>query len=270
MTIITISRGSYSRGKEVAEKTAERLGYECFSRDVLLEASEHFHIPEIKLVRAIHDAPTLLNRFTLNRKSYIAYIQSALTNHVKKDNVVYHGLAGHVLLKGIDHVLKVRIIADINDRVAQEVKREGGTGEEALRRLVSDDQERRKWTQSLYGVDPWDPALYDLVIHIHRFSADDAVEMICAAVGKERFKATPVSGQRMADLALACGVKAAIVDAFPDCAVACEYGNIVIYTRKDDRHTHKLEQRVKSLSSELEGINTLEVHGGVVPPDGVV
>ena len=27
MAIITISRGSYSKGKEVAEKVAERLGY---------------------------------------------------------------------------------------------------------------------------------------------------------------------------------------------------------------------------------------------------
>jgi len=48
MSIITISRGSYSRGKEVAEKLAETLRYECISRDILLEASEEFNIPEIK------------------------------------------------------------------------------------------------------------------------------------------------------------------------------------------------------------------------------
>ena len=39
MSIITVSRGSYSRGKEVAEKLAQVLGYECLSRDILLEAS---------------------------------------------------------------------------------------------------------------------------------------------------------------------------------------------------------------------------------------
>ncbi len=270
MTIVTISRGSYSRGKEVAEKTAEKLGYECISRDVLLDASEHFHIPEIKLVRAIHDAPTLLSRFTLNRKSYIAYIQSALTERVKKGNVVYHGLAGHVLLKGIEHVLKVRIIADINDRVDQEMKREKCTREEALRRLRGDDEERRKWTQTLYGVDPWDPSLYDMVIHIHKFKVDDAVEMICNAMEKGRFAATAASKQRMSDLALACEVKAAIVDQYPENGVVSEYGNVVIYTRKDDRQAHRLEQRVKSLASEIEGINSLEVHTGVLQPEGAV
>ncbi|MGO8880778.1 MAG: cytidylate kinase family protein [Desulfomonilaceae bacterium] len=52
MAIITISRGSYYRGREVAEKLAAQLGYECISREIILEASKEFNIPEIKLVRA--------------------------------------------------------------------------------------------------------------------------------------------------------------------------------------------------------------------------
>ena len=42
MSIITISRGSYNRGKEVAEKLAKELGYECISREILLEASTEY------------------------------------------------------------------------------------------------------------------------------------------------------------------------------------------------------------------------------------
>ena len=53
MSIVTISRGSYSRGKEVAETLAERLGYACVSRDILLETCEEFSIPEIRLVKAL-------------------------------------------------------------------------------------------------------------------------------------------------------------------------------------------------------------------------
>lgn len=53
VTIITISRGSYSKGKEIAEKVAQELNYEHTYRDVLLEASEHFNVPEIKLVRPL-------------------------------------------------------------------------------------------------------------------------------------------------------------------------------------------------------------------------
>ena len=113
MSIITISRCSYSRGKEVAEKVAAALGYECISREILLEASEQFNIPEIKLVRAIHDAPSILERFTYGKERYVAYLKAALMKHVQKDNVVYHGLAGHFFLQEIPHVFKVRIVADL-------------------------------------------------------------------------------------------------------------------------------------------------------------
>ena len=158
MAIITISRGSYSRGKEVAEKLAQDLGYQCLSRDILLEASERFNIPEIKLVRAIHDAPSIFERFTYGKEPYVASIRAALLRQVQKDNVVYHGLAGHFLLKGIPHILKVRIIASMEDRVKEEMKREKISAEEARRILQKDDEERRKWSKHLTGSTPRTPA----------------------------------------------------------------------------------------------------------------
>jgi hypothetical protein len=45
MPIITISRGSYSKGKAVAEKAAQSLGYECISQDIILEASKRIRCP---------------------------------------------------------------------------------------------------------------------------------------------------------------------------------------------------------------------------------
>ena len=84
--------------------------------EVLLEASEQFRIPEIKLIRAIQDAPSMFDRFTYGKERYIAYIRFALLKCVQKDNVVYHGLAGYFFLQEIPHVLKVRVIADLEDR----------------------------------------------------------------------------------------------------------------------------------------------------------
>jgi hypothetical protein len=37
MSIVTIYRGSYSRGKEVAEKLAAELNYGCISREIILD-----------------------------------------------------------------------------------------------------------------------------------------------------------------------------------------------------------------------------------------
>ena len=139
MSIITISRGSYSKGKEIAEKVALELNYECIARKVLLEAKEEFNVPEIKLIRAIHDAPSILSRLSYGKEKYISFIQAEILNHFKKDNVVYHGLAGHFFVKGISHVLKVRIIADMEDRVRLEMEREGIPRDKALHILQKDD-----------------------------------------------------------------------------------------------------------------------------------
>jgi cytidylate kinase len=201
MSIITISRGSYYRGREVAEKLAQKLGYECLSRDILLEASEEFNIPEIKLIRAIKDAPSILDRFTHQKEKYVAYIRSALLKHVQKDNVVYHGLFGHFFLQDIPHVLKVRIVADLEDRVADEVKREGISPSKAREVIMKDDEERRKWALHLYGADWWDATLYDLVIHLKNITVDDAVSLLCSMVQLPGFQTTPESQEAIDNLA---------------------------------------------------------------------
>jgi cytidylate kinase len=174
MPIITISRGSYSRGKEVAEKLAQKLGYKCISRDILLE------------------------RFTHGKEQYVAFIRSTLLKHVQKDNVVYHGLAGHYFLQGIPHVIKVRIMADIEDRVQEEMRREKISAEEARFILKKDDEERRRWGLQLYGFDTWDPMLYDMVLSIKYLTVDDAVDIISKAAQLPHFQATPES-QRLVD-----------------------------------------------------------------------
>ena len=52
MPIVTISRESYTRAKDVAEKVAEKLGFQCVSREILIEASEEFNVPEVKLLQS--------------------------------------------------------------------------------------------------------------------------------------------------------------------------------------------------------------------------
>jgi cytidylate kinase len=231
MPIITISRGSYSHGREVAEKLCARLGYECVSREVILKASEHFNIPELKLVRALHDAPSILDRFVHGKERYVAYFREALLHYLLKDNVVYHGLAGHFFVPGISHALKVRIIADLEDRVRVERHRlHTASDEEALRTLERDDEERRGWSRRLYGIDTADPALYDMVLHIKRMSTDDAVEIIAQTAGQSCFQATPESTRAMETLFLAAQVEASLVETIPAAKVSVENGEIVVST----------------------------------------
>ncbi len=270
MSVITISKGSFGKGKEVAEKVAQKLGYECVSLEILLETSEEFHVPEKKLIRAIHDAPSIFSRFSNAKKKYIAFIQSTLLKHLRKDNIVYHGLAGHFLVKDISHVLKVRILADMNERVRLEVEQERITEKEALRNLKKDDRERRKWSQHLYGIDTSDTSLYDIVLHIHKLSVDDAVEIICHIVGLKHFQTTPESKKAMDDVALATEVKFALMPIGYDLKVSAENGIITVEVDvpriKEPLVIYEIEKRedplliyeIEKLAKTVQGVKSVK------------
>jgi len=201
MSVIIISKGSYSHGGEVAERVARKLDYGCISRDILIDVSKKFNISELRLIRAVEDAPSFLEKYTFGREKYIAYIRAAILENLAKDNMVYHGFAGHFFIGDISHVLKVRIIADTDERLVYMMKREEVSKEDAARLVKKVDEERTKWSEKLYGKDTWDCRLYDMVINIGKITIDDAVNMICQTVKLEAFQTTPESQQHIEALA---------------------------------------------------------------------
>lgn len=262
MPIVTISRGAYSRGKEVAEKVAQRLGYQCMAREVLLEASEKFNIPEIKLLQDVHDAHASLERFLYGKEQYLAYIQNTLLRLVQKDNVVYHGFGDHFFFKDVGHVLKVLILADIQDRVKLVMEREGIV-RQALRYVKTVDEERRKWGKLFYGVDIFDPRLYDLILHIKKVTVDDAVDIICHTAKLKNFQATPESQRALDDLVLASEVKAALIDMKPHVEVSAKRGEVFVRTRAPEGEEEELIGRVEEIATRVPGVTQVKVQ--VIP-----
>lgn len=222
MGIITVTRGSYSSGKEIAEKVAQRLGYDCISREVILEASKEFNIPEIKLIKVFEDPPSILERFTRGKERYITYTRSTLLDYLTKGKVVYHGFAGHFFVEGISHVLKVLITAKLDYRAAIVMERDRISRPEALRFIKRIDEQRRKWGQRLYGIHPWNPRLYDLVLHIDKITIDDAVNTICQIARLKQFQRTSESRKALDNLALAVKVKNFLIDVRPKVDVKVE------------------------------------------------
>lgn len=259
MSVVTVSRGSYSHGKEVAERVASSLGYDCIAREVVLEASEQFNVPEAKLLEAIHNAPSVLDRFVYGKERYIAYVQAALLRHFRKDNVVYHGLAGHFFARGVPHVLKVRIIADLEDRIRIVMERERIGRKEAIKYVENLDEERRKWSRYLYGIDTWDPSLYDLVLHIRKLTVEDAAEVICHLVRMARFRTTPESQRAMEDLALAAEVKAALAASKPDAQVSCQDGVVTVKMRVHASQEPVMAQEIREAVAHIPGIKEIKL-----------
>lgn len=275
MAIITISRGCFSHGKEIAERVAAALGYECISKEILLEASQSFNIPETRLTSSIHDTPDVLERIIhpQARQHYLACIQAALLEHVRNDNVVYHGMAGHLFLSGIRHVLRVRVIAAMEDRVALVCKVRNIRHDEAVALIEAEERQRERWYQSIYKKDMSDPNLYDMVLHIDRLTIDDASELICAAAARKSMKTTTQSREELNDLAVLTHVKTALTD-LCEADVAVSGGIVTVkvkgqklrgtgFTRPglqqrvQTRIMEDLQQEITALISKIPGVKDL-------------
>ncbi|SHO49572.1 cytidylate kinase-like family protein [Desulfopila aestuarii] len=258
MPIISISRGSYHRGREVAHAVAEVLRYECISRGSLLQNSEIYDLPEIRLMPNVRHAAQVLERFSFGRDRYINYMSSSILRFLKKDNHVYHGLAGQFFVDGVSHVIKVRIIADLDERVAAEAKRKTISREEAREQLLKDDEERRKWAMLLYGVDISEPANYDMVLNISTMGVEDAASLIARSTSFPCYQATEDSTRRIVDLALQAEVKAALFD-YPQAAVYVENGSVRIQVKVPESQEKVVRERMDSMLHELEGVASIDI-----------
>lgn len=259
MSVITISRASCSYGQEIAEDVARRLGFSCISREVLIEASDVFNVAEINLAKAVHDGPSFFERITSGKEKYISYIRATLLNHIRRDNIVYHGLAGHFFLQGISHVLKVRLIADFEKRTEKEMQLTGASRSMAIKRLQKDDEERKKWSMAVYGKDSSDPEMYDLVLNTRHVSMDDCINIICSTVKQPAFKTTPESAKKLNNMAMEANVKALLVSSYPDAGVDASDGTIKISLLKKVTDRRRTVTNIKRLLQGLSGIKELEI-----------
>ena len=210
MAIITISRGTMSGGKKLAEMLAERLGYRCVSREIIIKAADDYGAPESKLFDAVQKSPSIFQKLSFERDRYLAYIQASLCEYARAGDLIYHGNAGHFLLPGVSHVLRVRLVADMSYRIKAAMEQFNFTEKEAAKHVERVDKERAKWTSFLYGRDWASPELYDLVLNLERTNFDFITEMVVYAVKQPQFQVTPESTKAMNDLWLASRVRATL------------------------------------------------------------
>jgi len=156
--------------------------------------------------------PGFFEGVSLQRIHYIAYLVAALCQEVRGDNVIYQGQAGHLLLHGIPHHFRVKVVADMEYRIKAAVERSGFTRDKAIEYIKRIDEDRDKWVKSIYDVDRNDPHTYDLVINLEHISIPTACEIVVETINRD-FKATPESQKIMNDMVVASSVRAKIATA---------------------------------------------------------
>lgn len=210
MAIVTISRGTLSGGRMLAEALSGALGYRCIDRDTLVKRAATARVSEYDLRAALEEPPQFPGALSHKRYLYLALIQAALTEEVREGRAVYHGMAGHLLLKGAPGLLRLRIVAPMDFRVDMARERLKLSRGEAIAYIGAMDRDRRNWTRFLYGVDWGDPTLYDLVINLDRMTLAQACRLSAAVAADPDLEFSARSREAMGDFALASRVRAAL------------------------------------------------------------
>ena len=216
MSIVTVSHEMGAGGPEIGQQVAERLGYKYVDHELISETAHRYGLLEEKLEHLDETKPSLFERFDAETRRYITAMQTALYEFAEKDRVVLMGRGGQWLLRGIPHVLRVRVMAPFELRVKRlATKLSGPMGEQPSQRTVTemvrrDDTEKAGRMRYLYEVEVTDPAMYDLLINTEKLSIAAAVELITGAARHPEVQTTPAGTQLVADRSLASQVQVAL------------------------------------------------------------
>jgi cytidylate kinase len=203
-------------GSEIGMGVAQRLGYHYVDQELIQDAVRRYGLAEDKLSHLDESKPTLFERFDAETRHYITILQTTLLEFAESDNAVLMGRGGQWLLRGIPHVLRVRVIAPFEHRVRQWIKRTAEMGGEAPHQraaadlLRRDDSEKAGRMRYLYEVDLADPALYDLVINSEKLRYEAAMEMLEAVVRRPEMATTDAARRIVASRVLASRVQVAL------------------------------------------------------------
>jgi cytidylate kinase len=265
MAIITISRGSFSGGKAVAEALGKRLGHSVLSREELLTyAGGEFGISEQELADSLNQPPPFWQQVLGKRLTYVKCITAGLLEHARRGDLVYHGNVGHLLLAGISHVLRVRVIAGMDRRIQSAMEHARLTREEAIAHIQRVDKERTRWAQVLYGVNWDDAAQYDVVFNLDRISVEGVVEAIARMSELADFQPTAASRDALENLSLSCRVWAALakspVTRSASVEVSASDGDVVI---TGSVGSTKAAEAIDKAARQVAGVKSLRCEVGM-------
>jgi cytidylate kinase len=249
VAIITISRGTFAGGERLAQLLAERLGYRVVSREQLYEhVAQRYGFSTAEAEEIMEHPPDPfdvlgdpLNRFSLGhrRRQLVFALRASLCELLEDDRAVYHGHAGHLLLRGVSHVICVRLIAPRGLRVTMAMEREQLSRLDALERIARVDAERSRSTLALFGLHWDDPSIFDMVLNLERMSMEEAAALAAATVELPSYRTTDGSRRAMENLRLSSQVMARLLahskTAHLDLQLQVDGSKVLVFGQLDEK-----------------------------------
>ena len=264
MPIITIFSGGFCQEDPVVREVIARTGYRRITdNEIVTEASRRSTLAQSKIQRAFSPRTSVFNKFTLEKERSLAYIKLALADLITTDNAVVTCFSGQLIPATVSHTLRVCLIASQKYRTAAAAEQKGISEKEAARLVQKREEDCSYWIDSLFGNrDPWDPALYDIVIPVEKMAVQAAATLIVENAGKDIIQQTAESRQALEDFRLAAETETVLVQQGHTVEVSAKNGAITLTINKHVLMLNRLQEELKSIAAPIAGVQSVETKIG--------
>jgi cytidylate kinase len=198
MAVITISRQFGTGEVEFTNKLVDALGYPLFDEELIQQVAEELEV-HTGVVRALDERlepsaiqgalariaggrwrrqlPTQRTEGGVRPEIVRTAVRSVVWEIGRRSDAIIVGRGAGVILGDLRGVLKLRLVAPLDDRVRRRVRDLGENVDDVEAEIRRVDGERRQYIRRMFNVDWEDPSLYDLVINTGRTDVDTAVKL---------------------------------------------------------------------------------------------
>ncbi|QOX78427.1 cytidylate kinase family protein [Trichlorobacter lovleyi] len=188
MPIITISREMGTGAYGVAKELAKKLKYTLVDGPKLAACAAEYGL-SLELLQAVDEKPPSYNTVEDRaRAASLNSIELILLDLARKGNVILYGRGGQDLLQGCGNVLRLRFVADFEERVERFAEREWIDPDLAQELIRRSDHQRGGFIHFYFDRDWNDPLGYDLTFNTSRLSPGAIIDIIVAAVKDPQLK----------------------------------------------------------------------------------
>ena len=190
VSIVTLSREPGSGGRIVASRLAEKLGIDIFHQEVIHEIARSADVSatvletldERGLSTLEHWISSLVHERHLWPDRYMQHLMKVIGTIGKHGRAVIVGRGANFVLPA-EKRFAVRIVAPQAWRIENVSKEFDISSEDAKRRVMQTESDRRAFIRKYFNADIADPNNYDLVVNTATLNLDDTVNVISAALG---------------------------------------------------------------------------------------
>jgi cytidylate kinase len=181
MAVITISREMGTGAYHIAEELARKLKYTLIDGERISACALKYGLAPDLLQMVDEKPPSYITAEDRKRAAALNTVELILLDFARKGNVILYGRGGQDLMKGCGNVLKLRFIADFEERAERFAEREWIDPDLARSMIRRSDHQRGGFIHFYFDRDWDDPLGYDLTFNTSRLSPDIIVDSIVVA-----------------------------------------------------------------------------------------